>query len=171
MEELSVLKEHIRAGRYGDALTVIEELEEMSKQDKLNAIHSFLIRLLTHLIKCYAEGRLTGSWAASIASSVDEIRTRNRCDNGTHYIKSGEWEAQVEQAFRRALREAAVEAFGGISPAILSERIDHTTVMAKAVIFLELSYEKNQDQFDAELDDHLAALPGGDAWIGRRGEI
>ena len=35
MEELSVLRQYIEQGRYGDALLFIDELEEMSKEEKL----------------------------------------------------------------------------------------------------------------------------------------
>jgi len=51
MEELKELKGYIRDGKYHDALMLVDELEEMSKDDKINKIERYLIILLSHLIK------------------------------------------------------------------------------------------------------------------------
>ena len=48
MEELTNLRNSILAGRYHDALTISDELEEMSKEQILRNIESYLIRLLIH---------------------------------------------------------------------------------------------------------------------------
>ena len=46
MEELFELKDLLLAGNIDDALLLVEELTEMSKDDKLNKIFSFSIILL-----------------------------------------------------------------------------------------------------------------------------
>jgi len=51
MKELTTLRQFIEQGKYNDALLVIDELEEMSKEDKLNKIYSYAEILLNHLIK------------------------------------------------------------------------------------------------------------------------
>jgi hypothetical protein len=55
MEELVQLRESIIAGNYSQALQIIDELEEMSVEDKLNKIYSYTVILLLHLIKQQAE--------------------------------------------------------------------------------------------------------------------
>jgi len=42
MEELFQLRSHIEQGYYEKALTLIKEMEEMSRDDKINKIESFL---------------------------------------------------------------------------------------------------------------------------------
>jgi len=59
MEELAELRNYIQSERY--ALLLIDELEEMSQEDKLNKIHSHAIILLLHLIKQHAEQRSSRS--------------------------------------------------------------------------------------------------------------
>jgi hypothetical protein len=51
MEELLELKDLLLAGNVPDALLLVEEMTEMSKDDKLNKIFSFSIIVLLHLIK------------------------------------------------------------------------------------------------------------------------
>ena len=70
MEELFILKELFLSGKVTDALVLVEELTEMSKDDKLNKIFSFGKILLLHLIKQAAEKRKTRSWDLSIANAV-----------------------------------------------------------------------------------------------------
>ncbi len=61
MEELLMLKELLHEGKVSEALDLVEELEEMSKSDKLNKIFSYGIILLLHLIKQGAEKRCNRS--------------------------------------------------------------------------------------------------------------
>ena len=55
MEELIKLRASITAGNYQEALRIVDELEEMSVEDKLNKIYSYMVILLLHLIKQAAE--------------------------------------------------------------------------------------------------------------------
>jgi hypothetical protein len=66
MEELLELRSYIEQQRYPEALNLIAELEEMSREDKINKIRSFAVILLLHLIKQEAEKRTTRSWDVSI---------------------------------------------------------------------------------------------------------
>ena len=70
MEEILTLKELLHQGKVSEALVIVEELEEMSKSDKINKIFSYGIILLLHLIKQVAENRTTKSWESSIRNCV-----------------------------------------------------------------------------------------------------
>ena len=50
-QELLDLRQCILERRYDDALALVDELEDMSKQAILRNIESFLMRLMVHLIK------------------------------------------------------------------------------------------------------------------------
>jgi hypothetical protein len=71
MEELLELKNLLISGNIADALLLVEEMTEMSKDDKLNKIISFGIILLLHLIKQQAEKRTTRSWEISICDILE----------------------------------------------------------------------------------------------------
>jgi hypothetical protein len=60
-QELMELRQSILEGRYDDALEIIDDLEDMSKQGTLRKIEAFLVRLVIHLIKNQIEQRLTNS--------------------------------------------------------------------------------------------------------------
>ena len=62
MEELTALRTHIQQKNYQAALLLVDELEEMSREDKLSKIYSYVVILLVHLIKQQAELRTTTSW-------------------------------------------------------------------------------------------------------------
>ena len=51
MEEILELKECLLTHQYERALAIVEELEQMGRQDKINNLESFLVILLIHLIK------------------------------------------------------------------------------------------------------------------------
>jgi predicted alpha/beta-fold hydrolase len=114
MEELMTLKELLHQGKITEALELVEELEEMSKNDKLNKIFSFGIILLLHLIKQAAEKRSTRSWETSILNCVKQIQRSNRRPKakGT-YLTEEELLETLQDAYESALREAALEAFEG----------------------------------------------------------
>ena len=92
MEELLELREFVVAGNLDAALSLIDELEEMSKEDKINKIYSYCVVLLVHLIKQQAEKRTTHSWDVSIRNSIDVIDLSENSQPGhskpsPHFLK------------------------------------------------------------------------------------
>ena len=135
MEELLELRAHIEQGRYGEALTLIGEMEEMSKDDKLHKIGSFIEILLIHLIKEQAEQRTTRSWQVSIQNAVDNIKDVNkRRKSGGWYITDEELREAIDDRYQRALRRASLEAFeGALSEDQLAAKIDRQSIEEKAL--------------------------------------
>ncbi|WYL94365.1 MAG: DUF29 family protein [Gloeotrichia echinulata IR180] len=114
MEELLTLKELLHQGKISQALELVEELEEMSKSDKLNKIFSYGIIVLLHLIKQAAEKRSTRSWETSIFNSVKQIQRTNQRPKGKgYYLQEDELLETLQDAYESALRKAALEAFEG----------------------------------------------------------
>lgn len=114
IQELADLKASLLEGRYQDALTLVEQLDGMSRQAKIDAIESQLVRMLIHLVKNQLEQRLTNSWAASIRGALVEIKRLNLQDNRiSTYIKQNEWQSLMEDALESAISDASVEVFPG----------------------------------------------------------
>ncbi|MCM0589602.1 MAG: DUF29 family protein [Gloeotrichia echinulata GP01] len=114
MEELLTLKELLHQGKISQALELVEELEEMSKSDKLNKIFSYGIIVLLHLIKQAAEKRSTRSWETYIFNSVKQIQRTNQRPKGKgYYLQEDELLETLQDAYESALRKAALEAFEG----------------------------------------------------------
>ena len=135
MEELLELKALLHQGNVSGALLLIEDLEEMSKSDKLNKIFSYGIILLVHLIKKASENRTTRSWETSILNSVKQIQRINKRHkaNGT-YLTEQELTETLEDAYESALRDAALEAFEGRCEAEqLEEMIEREKVLQLAI--------------------------------------
>ena len=132
MEELLDLKNLLIQGNIPDALALVEEMTEMSKDDKINKISSYAKILLLHLIKQQAEKRTTRSWELSIENAIDEIQktNRRRRSKGT-YLSSEELKEALQDAYRIALSKAATEAFEGrYSREELAEMISYDRLMA-----------------------------------------
>ncbi len=145
MEELLTLKELLHQGKVNEALLIVEELEEMSKSDKLNKIFSYAIILLMHLIKQEAEKRLTRSWQLSINNSVKQIqRTNKRHKAKGNYLTEAELEETIVDAYQLALEKAALEAFEGrYETEEIAEMVEQKQIIARA---MDLILEREQQE-------------------------
>ncbi len=131
MEELLQLRAFIQAKKYNEALSLINNMEEMSLEDKLHKIRSYSIILLLHLIKQKAENRSTRSWDVSIKNALAEIRYVNkRRKSKGFYANEEELRQILTEAFDLALGRAALEAFEGqYSEEELSDNIDRKEII------------------------------------------
>lgn len=138
MEELILLKRYVREKNYAEALKLIDELEEMSREDKLNKIHSYIVILLVHLIKQQAESRTTTSWELSIRNAVRAIkRTNKRRKSGGYYASDEELAEAIAEAFDESLDNACVEIFEGkYDSNYLLNSIDPEKIKATALSFI-----------------------------------
>ncbi len=139
MEELMELRSLVQQGDLRSALTLIDELEEMSKDDKINKIYSYTIILLLHLIKQSAEKRSTSSWEVSICNAVISVqRSNKRRKAGGNYLSDRELSEILEESYDRALDNARLEAFGGAYDAIaLGKMVDRAEVLERAMQMLK----------------------------------
>lgn len=135
MEELLELKSLLMGGNISDALLLVEEMTEMSKDDKLNKIFSFSIILILHLIKQQAEKRTTRSWEVSIRNSVRQIqRSNKRCKAKGNYFTSEEVQETLIDAYQSVLDGAALEAFEGRYEAEeLDRMVEKNTIIDQAM--------------------------------------
>ncbi len=78
MEEILELKDCLLNRKYDRAFAIVEDVETMGRQDKINNLESFLVILLIHLIKIQVEKRVTRSWKNSLSNSLLAIEKRNR---------------------------------------------------------------------------------------------
>ncbi|MGM3308592.1 DUF29 family protein [Anabaena sp. WFMT] len=166
-QELIDLRQSILEGRYDDALEIIDDLEEMSKQGTLRKIESFLVRLVIHLIKNQIEQRLTNSWIASISDSVIQIAKLNVKDNQkSYYIKSDEWGEYLAEAVEMAIRPASAEIFGGtLKASQISQRLNREALIDFTKNLLLLTYQYQPKDLASMIDKYLAQLPGGEDWF------
>jgi hypothetical protein len=115
MEELLTLKDLLLKGDLSGALTLVEELEEMSRDDKISNIISYAVILLLHLIKQQAENRTTRSWDVSIHNSASAIRKKNkRRQSGGYYLTPEELRLALEEAYPDAIKSASLEVKEGL---------------------------------------------------------
>jgi hypothetical protein len=144
MEELLELRTCLEQQRYADALLLLGEMEEMSKDDKMHKIHSYILILLIHLIKQQAEQRTTRSWGFAIRYSVREVQQINkRRKAGGYYLTANELQKIIAEAYETALEKAALEAFEGQYDEIqLSQKIDKATVLTQALQFTLLFHRQ-----------------------------
>jgi hypothetical protein len=135
MEELLALKDRLLQGDLTGALAIVEELEEISRDDKVSNIRSYAKILLLHLIKQQAENRITRFWDISIRNAALEIQSKNkRRRAGGHYLNLEELRAAVEEAYEPALNAASLEVAEGIyEPATLAEMVNREAIIDQAL--------------------------------------
>jgi Domain of unknown function DUF29 len=138
MEELLTLKEFLLKGDIPAALEMVEELEEMSRDDKINNIRSHAVILLLHLIKQTAEARTTRSGEISIRNAAIEIQEKNkRRKAGGVYLQPDELRLAIESAYAQALNRASLEVNEGrYEPDELSQTLDRRVLIDRALAFV-----------------------------------
>jgi hypothetical protein len=139
MDELLELREFIEHQDYDKALLLINEMEEMSKDDKIHKIRSYAIVLLIHLIKKQAENRTTRSWELSIKNAVREISIVNkRRKSGGFYANHEDLFEVVSDSFEPALDYASVECFEGMYDADeLLQKINKSEIIGLAMQLID----------------------------------
>ena len=143
MEEILELKNCLLNRQYDRAFAIVEELETMGRQDKINNLESFLVVLLVQLIKIQVEKRVTRSWKNSIINSLLAIQRRNRLGKKSHYIKLNDWRQYILDCQFEAILAAAKEVFEGIEYQELERRVDFAHLSKVSNELLSLTYSKN----------------------------
>ena len=135
MDELAELRTLLETGRIEEALLLVDELDEMSREDKINTISSYMRILLIHLIKQQAEQRRTRSWEVSIKEALRQInRTNSRRKAAGVYLSREELQSELEDVYDLALERAALEAFGGVySVEDIATRVSRAQVLEEAL--------------------------------------
>ena len=147
MEEILQLKEYLLEARYDEALLLIDELEEMVKDDKITRIGSYAVILIMHIVKQEVEQRTTRSWDLSIAEAVDRIHDSNsrRKSRGV-YLQESELRESLESKFHHALRRAAAEIHEGkFTAKELAHLVQEQAIIDKA-LHLILTYNPNDEE-------------------------
>ncbi|KAB8331652.1 DUF29 domain-containing protein [Scytonema tolypothrichoides VB-61278] len=135
MEELLELKDLLLKGDVPGALVIVEELEEMSKQDIIDNIRSYAVILLLHFIKQQAENRTTRSWDVSIRNSVREIQRKNKRRKARgYYLSPEELFETLQEAYLNAIDEASLEVEEGrYQPEELEQLINREEIINRAL--------------------------------------
>lgn len=146
MEELLELRHYIEQQRYTEALNLITEIEDMSREDKINKIYNFAEVLLLHLIKQEAEKRTTRSWELSIRNALRHIaRINQRRKSGGRYLDESELCEIITEAYQPALECAALEAFEGCyDDQEVGQKVNRTAIEQKALALIAVYQEGRQ---------------------------
>ena len=134
MEEIWALRQALEAGDLQTALAIVDEMEEMSRDDKVQKIASYMRVLLVHKIKQAVEGRSTKSWDVSIRHALRQITSVNkRRRAGGWYLNDDDLSSLLAEVYDAALDWASLEAHEGIysADALLSMH-DREAVLASA---------------------------------------
>ncbi len=152
MEEILELKDCLINQQYDRAFAIVEDLEAMGRQDKINNLESFLVILLVHLIKIQVEKRVTRSWKNSIINSILAIQKRNKLGEKSHYIKLKDWKEYIIDCQFEATLGAAKEVFEGVDRQELEELVDSQQLIALANELLVLTYCNKPREIVEEID-------------------
>jgi hypothetical protein len=133
-EELEQLRQYLETGQFDAAFGLLDAMDEMSRDDKLHKIQSYMHVLLIHLIKQAAEHHTTPSWDRTIRNALFWIpRINRRRKAGGWYLPADDLQEALADVYEHALDSAAAEALGGAhTPASLGVLVDRERVLAQA---------------------------------------
>lgn len=145
-DELDTLRQAVLTGDYAEALALIDEMDEMSRDDKISKIESYMRVLLVHLIKQAAEKRSTRSWDLSVREALASIvSTNKRRKSGGRYLDDETLRESLGEVWLRALDRATMEAFEGIYTA------DQLAAMINRKALLEQALQQIKDASELRL--------------------
>lgn len=147
MEEFWELRQALETGDLQTALALVDEMEEMSRDDKVRKIASYMRVLLVHRIKQVVEGRSTKSWDVSIRHALRQIAGVNkRRQAGGWYLGEENLSALLAETYESALDWASLEVHEGIhSTAELACRHDQEALLAGALAMIRAAQGKEGD--------------------------
>ncbi len=133
-EELEQLRQYLETGQLDAAFGLLDEMDEMSRDDKIHKIQSYMHVLLVHLIKQAAEHRTTPSWERSVRNALFWIpRINRRRKAGGWYISTDELREALADIYEHALDNAAAEVLDGEhTTASLGALVDRDQLLAQA---------------------------------------
>ena len=133
-EELEQLRRYLEAGQLDVAFGLLDEMDEMSRDDKIHKIQSYMHVLLVHLIKRAVERHTPPSWDRSIRNALFWIpRINRRRKSGGWYLPAEELLEALEDVYEHALDSAAVEALDGEhTAASLGTLVDRDRLLGQA---------------------------------------
>jgi hypothetical protein len=126
---------------------------------------------MIHLIKNQVEQRLTNSWAASIESSILEIKKLNLKDNKkSYYLNIDEWVEILEDSIELAIRPASLEVMNGkFQRQQISQMLNKPQLILTGTELINLTYNYQIRELPDIIDDYLGNLSGGEDWkLGER---
>ena len=138
MEELLTLKSLLLKGDIQGALALADELEEMSRDDKISNIRSYAVILLLHLIKQQVESGTTRSWDVSIRNSASAIQSKNkRRKSGGFYLEPEELRLALQEAYLAAINTASLEVEEGrYEPGELEQLVNIEEILNRAMALI-----------------------------------
>ena len=142
-EELEQLRQFLETGQLDAAFGLLDEMDEMSRDDKIHKIQSYMHVLLVHLIKQAAERRTTTSWDRSIRNALFWIpRINHRRKAGGWYIPAEDLQEALQDVYEHALDSAAAEALGGEhTAASLGALIEQEQLLTQAYEMIICAHE------------------------------
>jgi len=133
-EELEQLRQYLETGQLDAAFGLLDAMDEMSRDDKIHKIQSFMHVLLIHLIQQAAEHHTTPSWDRTIRNALFWIpRINRRRKAGGWYLPADDLQEALADVYEHALDSAAAEVLGGAyTAASLGATVDRENVLAQA---------------------------------------
>ena len=139
MEELWELRQALEVGDIQTALAIVDEMDEMSRDDKIQKIASYMRVLLVHKIKQAVEGRSAKSWDVSIRHALRQIVAVNkRRKGGGWYLHDDDLAACLAEIYESALDWASLEVHEGVySTEELATMHDREAVLADTLNMIQ----------------------------------
>jgi predicted DNA-binding ribbon-helix-helix protein len=146
MEELWEIRQALEAGNLQTALALVDEMEEMSRDDKVQKLASYMRVLLVHRLKQAVEGRSTKSWDVSIRHALRQIAGVNkRRQAGGWYLSEENLAALLAETYESALDWASLEVHEGIHSAKeLARMHDQKTLLADALTRIRAAQQQKE---------------------------
>lgn len=138
MKEILEIKQLLLRGNTAAALLLVEELEEISRDDKFANIYSYAVVLLYHLVIKQVEQQTTKSREVSIRNCVRVIQEKNkRRKIKGYYLSQDDLYEVLESAYESAIDTASLEVEEGrYESKELNQKVNKDSILDDAIYLL-----------------------------------
>ena len=135
MEELYTLREMLLKGDISSALLIVEQLQEINRDQKISDMRPEAVTLLLTLIKQQIEGRGNRLGDLTMRNAVRAIIIKNkRRKSNTYYLLDDDLRLAIEEAYVEAVDWAAMEIQEGrYQPEELSRLLQSSLIIDQAM--------------------------------------
>lgn len=153
MKEILDLKAQLLQGNFQDAIKLVNQLETMARQDKINALENLLVIIESRLIVAMNQENIYMGNINEIRNSLIEIQQRNRLGEQDFYIPADNWQPHLENTIPWAILIAVetTEICEEIDAEQLKNKINFELLKSQTLELVRLTYSLDAYEIDRYL--------------------
>ena len=148
MNEILALKQELSKGNFDSAYDLVEQIEVMTRQDRINQLENYLALIIARVIALTVNKSAAYPIVDSLRDYLIDIKQHNRLGSG-FYIQEDEWNSHYQKSLPMGILKAVdtglLPTEMGISK--LNETVNFKILQIEVLGLIDLSLSLNACEF------------------------